>query len=142
MLQQIIDSTKDELDMQFRKRGLSAAQSKEAITLAKETVQVKLVDQLNDAEGLVTLLKSQTLAKSVLVKNITTDFATKMSNKMGGNFGLMADGTANYAIPLIIAKVSNYVSVKGLDGESLSKQLQGRSHNPLKSFRKTILNFF
>ncbi len=139
MIQQIIDSAKDELDTQFRKRGLSATQSKEAITLARETVQIKLVDQLNDAEGLVNLLRSQTLAKSNMVKDMTTDFASKMSTKMGGHYELMANGTANYAIPLIISKVSNHVSVNGLNGEGLSKQLQGRS---LKSFSKSFLNFF
>jgi hypothetical protein len=142
MIQQIIDSAKDELATQFRKRGLSAEQSKEAIALAKETIQVKLIDQLNDAEGLANLLKSQTLAKSILVKSISSEFASKISTKMGSHYELMADGAANYAIPLIIAKVGNHVTVNGLNGVGLSKQLQERAHNPLKSFSKTFLNFF
>lgn len=142
MIQHIIDTTKTELDTQFRKRGLSAAQSKEAIAIAKETVQAKLVDQLKDAEGLVNLLKSQTLAKSAMVKSMTTDFAAKIATKMGGHYELMADGAANYAIPFIVAKVSNHVSANGLNGDGLSRQLQNKSLNPFKSFSKGLLKFF
>jgi hypothetical protein len=142
MIKQIIDSTKEELDAQFRKRGLSPAQSKEVIALAKETIHGKLINQLNDAEGLVNLLRSQTVEKSNMVKSMTTEFASKISGKMGGHYELMADGAANYAIPLIIGKVSNHISANGLDGISFSRQLQGGLGNPFKSFSKKILGKF
>ncbi len=139
MIQQIIDASKHELNEQLQQRGLSESQSKEAIGMAKEIIQGKLISQLSDATGLVTLLgKSQALATSTVVKNMMRDFAIKMIIKFGCS-DLTAKGVANYAIPLLMRKIGNQVSEKGLNGNSLSKQLQGSS---LKFFGKGILNFF
>jgi hypothetical protein len=143
MIQHIVNSTKDELNGQLRKRGLSANQSKDAMAMAKEIIQGSLVEQSKNAEELVTLLKSGTMLKSVMVKNMIDEFATKMSSKLGQSHELMAIGAANYIITLLISKVSNHVSTTGLDANGLLKQLKSGSMNPFKSFGKNVFaNFF
>jgi hypothetical protein len=142
MLQHIIDSSKDELSGQFQQRGLSAIQSKDALGMVKKIIQDKLTSRLSDSDGLINLLRSrQTLTASTLVKNMTTDFASKMSIKFGCN-AVMAKGAADYAVPLLIGKVSSHVSATGLKAANLSRLLHGGSIYQLKSFSKGILGKF
>jgi hypothetical protein len=141
MIDTIIKEVKDELTAKLFASGLEKSITPMALDMAREVVSSKISEQVagGNIHGLLGLFgNSAPLDQSALVKNMISDYETKLTSKTATT-PAVAHSVSTFIVPYLMNRISH--TVNRVD-EQQALSLLGQSKTPLKQLKSMGSNVF
>ncbi len=131
MVDQIIESKKDELHIELMHRGLTKDQAKSVLKIAKNVLQ-KRFSNVGDFENIREMMSAKyKQGQNQLVIDLAHDLATHVTNKMGNQFELKAVACSHYIVTRVREEMIEMPQVLQADKGEFATLMQ----KPKTSFR-------